>query len=481
MKKQNFNSGTIWTGDNLKVMRGLNSESVDLIYLDPPFNSNRNYSAPVGSEAAGAAFKDMWDLSDIDIYEHGELADSHPAAYAVIQSAAESHSKGMQAYLIFMAVRLLEMKRILKPTGSIYLHCDDTADYRLRCLMDAVFGAKNYGATITWKRTSAHSDTMFGRVTDTVLYYHLGNPLKNMSATLIPYTDEEIRAKFPKDGEHGFMRYADITGAGTTLGESGAEWMGYDPSSAGRHWSAPKTGSYADFIDEKIIPGYKSIEGVHARLDALYENGLIEFSKSGRPNLVRYVVPSQAGVMTPNLWDDINPARGKESTGYPTQKPLALLERIIKASSNEGDIVFDPFCGCATTLVAADRLQRNYIGCDLSDMAVKLIKERLKDDSGLFSTVKGMTSLPRRTDGEKLPHYRTHAHYLYGKQEGVCNGCHTHFPYKVMDVDHIVPQSQNGGDELENLQLLCTHCNRSKGGKSMPEWNAWKKANGMEV
>ena len=142
MTKPNFKNRTLWTGDNLDIMRGLNSETVDLIYLDPPFNSNQDYAAPIGSEAAGAAFKDTWTLSDVDLAWHGEIAEANPALYRVIDAAREAHGKGMQSYLIMMAVRLLEMKRLLKPTGSVYLHCDPTASHYLKLLMDAVFGLR---------------------------------------------------------------------------------------------------------------------------------------------------------------------------------------------------------------------------------------------------------------------------------------------------------------------------------------------------
>ena len=159
----NWQNRTMWTGDNLDIMRSMNSESVDLIYLDPPFNSNRTYSAPIGSEAAGAAFKDTWILDDVDLAWHGEIAEREPALYAVIDAAGQAHSKGMMAYVIMMAVRLLEMQRLLKPTGSIYLHCDPTASHYLKLVMDAVFGPTRFRADITWRRAIAHSDTKQGR------------------------------------------------------------------------------------------------------------------------------------------------------------------------------------------------------------------------------------------------------------------------------------------------------------------------------
>ncbi len=150
----NFASGTVWTGDNLDIMRGMNSSCVDLIYLDPPFNSNRTYEAPIGSKAAGASFKDAWTLADVDVYEHGELADRNPAAHSVIDTARLAHGKGMQFYLVFMAIRLLEMHRLLKPTGSIYLHCDPTASHYFKLLMDGIFGKSVFRNEIVWKRTS---------------------------------------------------------------------------------------------------------------------------------------------------------------------------------------------------------------------------------------------------------------------------------------------------------------------------------------
>ena len=158
----NFASGTVWTGDNLDIMRGMNDACVELIYLDPPFNSNRTYEAPIGSKAAGASFKDAWTLDDVDVHEHGELADRNPAAYSVIEAARQAHGAGMQSYLIFMAVRLLEMHRILKPTGSIYLHCDPTASHYLKLLMmgysgSGAFGTRSCGATVNgqFRRTSS--------------------------------------------------------------------------------------------------------------------------------------------------------------------------------------------------------------------------------------------------------------------------------------------------------------------------------------
>ena len=171
----NVTSGSVWTGDNLPVMRGMNDACIDLIYLDPPFNSNRHYEAPIGSKAAGAAFKDAWTLDDIDVHEHGELADRNPAAYSVIEAARQAHGKGMQSYLIFMAVRLLEMHRILKETGSIYLHCDPTASHYLKLLMDGIFGKGNFKNEVVWSyRRWPSKSRNFQTMHDTILFYVRG-------------------------------------------------------------------------------------------------------------------------------------------------------------------------------------------------------------------------------------------------------------------------------------------------------------------
>jgi len=194
---------------------------------------------------------------------------------------------------------------------------------------------------------------------------------------------------------------------------------------------------------------------------------------SRRPRLKRYL-REQKGPVIGNVWTDVPPvnSQARERTGYPTQKPLALLERIIKASSDPGDMVLDPFCGCATALVAADRLQRDWAGVDLSELAVQLVNDRIADDRGLWGGVTALTEPPRRTDLGDLPNYRTHRHRLYGEQEGVCEGCRTHFPFRVMEVDHKLPQAKGGTDHPDNPQLLCSGCNRSKGSRTMAEWKA---------
>ena len=450
---------TVFTGDNLPIMRGMENESVDLIYLDPPFNSNRTYAAPIGSKAAGAAFKDVWTLLDTDDAWWGEIADKHPSLYKVIDAVGEVGGKGDKAYLIYMAMRLLEMRRILKPTGSIYLHCDPTMSHSLKLTMDAVFGGANFKNEITWKRTHAHNDPKrFGNNTDIIFFYSNGDDY-NFQPVIIPYNRDYIENFFTHTDKRGAYRLVVLTGPKISSGESDALWRGYRPSQSGRSWSVPRR------IVHSLVGEKKAKKmSITDRLDLMYENDYIVFSKNGIPRFKEYLKEME-GMPTQALWVDI-PAlgsRSKERTGYPTQKPLALLERIIKASSREGDMVFDPFCGCATTLIAAQKHDRQWIGIDISPKAVELVKMRLENELQLFADFIHRTDIPI----SKVKRSKNIRHTLYGKQEGRCAECKMWFPFKNMTLDHIVPKKSGGPDDDTNLQLLCDSCNSIKGNRPM--------------
>ena len=377
----NWSNRTLWTGDNLDIMRGMNSESVDLIYLDPPFNSNRTYSAPVGSEAAGAAFTDTWAPSDMEEAWRTELADRNPAAHSIVGIARLAHGESMQSYLIMMAVRLLDMRRVLKSTGSIYLHCDPTASHYLKVTMDAIFGRRNFRNEVIWRRTSAHNNAKsYGRVHDVLLFYTVSNSyVWNRQYTA--YDPQYVEMFFDMEDSDGRRwKLMDLTGAGITRnGKTGLPWRGIDVTAKGRHWGyTPET------------------------LDQMDAKGRVHWPKKpgGMPRLKQYPEDIQ-GVPLQDVITDIRPIHNlsKDRLGYPTQKPIALLERIILASSDPGDLVLDPFCGCGTTLVAADRLQRQWAGIDLSPLAAKLVLKRLREDRGaLFDGVTHRQDVPVRTD-----------------------------------------------------------------------------------
>ena len=387
MAKPNWQNKTIWTGDNLHIMRGMNSNSVDLVYLDPPFNSNANYAAPIGSKAAGAEFKDTWNLDDIDIAWLDLIEAKHPQLNRVIQAAMRNSDK---SYLIYMAVRLLEIHRIIKPNGSIYLHCDPTMCHYLKLVMDAIFGRGNFRNEIVWCYTGpSNAKRDFARKHDIIFRYAMSDKWTfNADAVRVPYN-----------------RLNTQTGGG----------------------------------------------GIGGNLKGEFREELLSRGK------------------TPETWwPDFSPVgRLKhERTGYRTQKPLDLLDRIIKASSNKHDIVFDPFCGCATTCVAADALNRQWIGIDISEKAAELVKHRIND---MTRTIINRTDIPQRTDIGITPRYNSleNKTKLYGEQQGYCNGCRTHFEMRNLEVDHIISRRVGGTDHLANLQLLCGNCNKVKGDRGM--------------
>ena len=358
----NFADRTIWTGDNLDILRGLNSASVDLIYLDPPFNSNREYAALVGSAAAGAAFKDTWTLSDLDVAWMGLIADERPAMYQVLQAAGLTHGKGMQSYLCMMAVRLLEMRRLLRDTGSIYVHFDPTSSHYLKLLMDSIYGMRNFRNEIIWRRPDAKGNAgqgakHFPRVNDHIFLYVKSdqNVFHSQYGPLDPGYVERFYRHADPDGRRYKLDNMLVPGGASNANPQ------YEVMGVSRYWRYSRE-----------------------RMQQLIDEGRVVQTKPGNvPMYKRYLVESLGTPITTN-WSDISLIRGwsKERVGYPTQKPLALLDRINKASSKEGDVVLDPFCGCAAACVAAENLGRRWIGIDISPKDVELVNMRLQQSMG---------------------------------------------------------------------------------------------------
>ena len=364
----NVENRTIFENDNLHVLRGLDTDSIDLIYLDPPFNSNRTFEAPVGTEAAGATFKDFWTLDDLDATSHAELADRTPELYHAISAAAFSHGKSMKAYLIMMSIRMLEMFRVLKPTGTLYLHCDDNASHYLKMMMDSVFGKDNFRNEIIWQRaitTKGNLKKGLARDSDSILRYSKSDTyVWNVEAVTIPYDMANLDEKTKR------QYYCVEPETGRRFSLTSVTAQSYDPD------------SHLTYAVMGIVRTWRWAED---RMRKEIEAGHIVQTRPGNvPRYKRYL-DEQKGKKLNNIWVDIPnlTARSKERIGYPTQKPIALLERIIGASSNPGDMVLDPFCGCATTCVAAERLQRQWIGIDLSPKSYELAQSRL-EQSGII-------------------------------------------------------------------------------------------------
>ena len=333
--------------------------SVDLIYLDPPFNSNANYNVlfqeKSGQQSAAqiTAFEDTWHWSldsesayqDVVTNAYGKLPDLLQAMRSFLGD------NDMMAYLTMMAQRMVELHRVLKDTGSIYLHCDPTASHYLKLLLDSVFGAENFRNEITWKRFNFHADAKrFGRITDRILLYSKSTHYQwNQQRT--PFKEEYLESHFRYTDEDGRLYRLD------NLNPPGGRGPVYEFHGITRAWR---------YTQKNMLQ--------------LENEGRISVTHGRIPQLKRYL-DELSGEAVNDIWSDIPPInpRAKERLGYPTQKPEALLERIINASSNEGDVVLDPFCGCGTAIAAAERLNRRWIGIDITHLAVTLIRHRLHD------------------------------------------------------------------------------------------------------
>lgn len=352
--KINVTNRTVFTGNNLEILKGINDNCIDLTYIDPPFNSNAKYTAQMGTLATGAAFEDIW-KPDESVYSY--LSAANPDLYRVIDTMDIAHSISMKSYCAMMALRLIELHRILKDTGSVYVHIDSTSSHYLKVIMDFIFGKENFRNELFWKRSGAKgtkgAKRTFGRTTDTILFYSKTNKYKfEIPKVFDPRKEKDF--KFSDDIGGSYRAVTPLYGDPFLLGGvSYYEWNDHNPEHG---WRVSK----------------ETLERLHN------ENRIHYVRSSKRPYRKEYRHEYKGADIT-NIWDDIPVATGKERTGYPTQKPLALLERIINTSSNEGDIVLDAFAGSCTTLVAAEKLNRKWIGIDISHKAYELVQARLPD------------------------------------------------------------------------------------------------------
>ena len=425
MAAPNFRNRTLYHGDNLPFLRGMNSESVHLIATDPPFNKGKDFHATPDSLAAGAKFQDRWSWAkDVEQAWVDQIEDDWPTVHAVIEASKATYGQDMAAFLCFMGVRLLEMQRILRKDGSIYLHCDPTASHYLKQLMDAVFGKRYFQNELIWcYNVGGKSAKRWARKHDVLLFY--------TKSSRHVFNGDEVRIEM-KSGNESF-------GGRLETDEDGRKY--------------------------RLVYGTKNSKG-----EARY-----------------YKYYLDKGKIPEDYWIDINSLQAsvQERTGYPTQKPLALYERIIKASSNPGDLVLDPFCGCATTPVAAERLGRQWIGMDIWDGALTIVKQRMEDNRQLLTEadpqVHYKTSPPERTDGgmEAAPFIQVTERYaepdgprmsraemyehLLTQHGQRCQGCERAFDDpRYLELDHNTPRSDGGLNHITNRVLLCGPCNRSK-------------------
>ncbi len=368
---------TLYYGDNLPILREyIQAASIDLVYLDPPFNSNRSYNvlfqdeSGADSDAQIKAFDDTWHWGASAERIYTDLVQESPDRVSRMIAALRDFvgTNQMLAYLVMMAARLVELHRVLKPTGSLYLHCDPTASHYLKIILDAIFGPENFRNEIIWKRTSAHANVVqkYGTIHDVLLFYTVSDKF-TWNQQYTPHDDEYIGTFFDQVDQEG-RKYArrDLT-ASMQRASSGQlyEWKGIRPPPS-RCWAMTQN-----------------------KMDELDAQGRIHWPKKegGMPRLKIYPEDTPGSPLQ-DIWTDIRTMHNlsSERLGYPTQKPVALLERIISASSNPGDLVLDPFCGCGTAIVAAQQLERHWIGIDVTHLSIALQKNRLKD---MFDLVAG--------------------------------------------------------------------------------------------
>lgn len=383
-------SGVLYYGDNLPVLRKwVEDESVDLIYLDPPFNSKRMFNQVFKESAAqSAVFKDYWEWDDAAEAAYREIigtASHAPRALVALLEALHrvlERDKDLLAYLSMMGLRLLELHRVLKPTGSLYLHCDPTASHYLKLILDAVFGGDKFGNEIIWQRTNARiAADRWPRVHDTLLFYS-----KTEKPAFTPLKIQAEVAKLPHtlitgaDGQK--YQTFELTAPNLRFGETGKEWRGFQPAKMGRCWANPP-----------------------AVMDQWDEQGLIHWPKKPgawpRRRAAEPFTHEDRMVTVGDVWTDIDRINqsAKERLGYPTQKPLALLTRILEASSRPGDVVLDPFCGCGTTIEACESLGREWVGIDVAPQAVGIIRDRMEKIGVTDLKVVGW---PMDLDGAKM-------------------------------------------------------------------------------
>ena len=370
MAELNVRNRTIFCRDNLDVLRGINDECIDLIYLDPPFTKKKPFRDPMTRDVKGGEFKDIFQEEDVKDKWLGQIADEYPHLADYLNGIGKIRHKSNKNYLCYMAIRLIEMRRVLKRTGSIYLHCDQTMGHYLKLVLDCIFGASNFRNEIIWAYgLGGSSKYRYSQKHDT-LYFYSKTKDYHFVKPLIPATSQML--------------------AGQMKGAT----------------------------DVFNIPSINNM--------------------------------------------------AKERTGVPTQKPLELLERIIKASTQKGDVVLDPFCGTATTCVMAEALERRWVGIDISKQAHYWVNKRIRESvsANLSPGKVGLrTTSPRRTDNaeikiKKKSRMDNNKQTLYGLQDGYCVGCKYWFPFKNLTIDHIKPDRN---DNIKNLQLLCPHCNSIKG------------------
>lgn len=478
----NIENRMLMEGDNLEMMRSIDSRTVDLIATDPPFyGKEADLSQNPARSGRGEHWHDDVDWSkevDEAEYEVSRMPDQR--LQQVVELAGLAGGREFACFMAYMSIRIREMHRLLKDDGIISWHCDYAASAYLKMVFDVVFGYENLLNELVWKRTGAKSATRrLANVHDTLLIYRKGD-CWTWNPIFEERSDSNI-ASYDKEDHLGRWKVEDLTAPGPRSGESGVPWRGFDPSSVGdgRHWTTPTKGAMKNFIIEHgLISGWPdAFKSTHERLDSLDEAGLVHWSRSGRPYLKRYLTNKQQQLVDVMIDVPRVASRSPENRGYRDQKPPELYRRIISATTNETDWVLDPFCGCGTTLGAAEGLNRKWIGIDKWEGAYGTCREWFDSgtkivhvteplarlDDGKISSELMLTE-PKRVELQDQPRAYVKSVVIPVEPENQqCKGCDELFNRTELELAHVFPKSKGGKMNVKNIVALCRPCNQLQG------------------
>ena len=461
----NVPNRSLFTGDNLDILRDLNSTSVDLIYADPPRNSGQTLRASPRAYAAGFFYEDKWTANDARPDWEDEIAVRQPDAMHIINSFKLVHDEGMINYLVFLTVRLLELQRVLKPSGSIYVQCRTDSAHCIKAIMDTIFGSEQFKNDIAFGRIVPSGGNKMWKWAHDKLLFYAGPHIYTWNQVLQPHP-ADYYDQYVYEDERGKYQSLPLAHEGVRSDDRGAEWRGYNPSKTGRHWSVPMT------LLRQLCPERSDLSGLtaHEKLDLLDANGMIHWRGSiSAPRYKMHADTTEGGrrsdiVATIKKVDQ----KSQEGTGWPEQVPEELLEVIIKASTDEGDIVLDPFSGSGTACVVAEKLKRHWVGIEQALQGFDVLESRLRREVNLKELSHPGFTLSR-ADWKESSNLMTGTHAmraLYEKQSGKCNGCQHELPIHVLTTD-LVDRSPAAPAGIDNLQLLCHYCRTLRGDNDM--------------
>ena len=471
--KINVPNRTLFIGNNLEALRGIDSDSVELIYLDPPGNTGKDYKATERAKAKGVEFKDTWTLEDTETGLLKDLEMFRPELFQAIKLAKLVHGDSMVAYLTFIVARLVELERILTDSGSIYLHSNPGVSPYLRTVMDSLFGAHNFRNEITWKIPSRRTRSKrWLPVHDTILFYTAHHLDARWNQVYQEHFADYWTRNYRYEDESGRFQAVPLIGRGLRGGDLGDEWRGIWPGRDGNHWSVSLRALREAYPERDDIEALS----IQEKLDLLDAAGLVRWPRSGKvPRQKMYAdMAADAPVHDVLTTVDSIGSNSRDRTGWPQQKPESLLDLIIRVSSDPDDVVLDPFCGSGTTCVVAERLGRQWIGMEKAPQAEGVLRDRLEREFGDVNTLHvekasppGIPDFDHSYDGRTDDELAGLVDLLYAAQESRCRACRHELPLHLLKLTQVLSFGQHDTTPRETAVLLCLYCADLMGGDTM--------------